>query len=302
MSDIFDVFEKATATAAALVPYVRAVLQPSGSVASRMAAIAALRVDLTASEAALRMISNNDADRVVVARTLLEAALAELDAPDLVPLAQSAVEAALLADDHAVARHLAGRALQAQPDAVLLVLLGANVDANQGRFDPDVLAPLADRSMPPSLRRRVHANLGVALLATGRVRQGLTAWEQAAADPWVLMSPDVGVSGAGKSASHVWIQRMRHLLVLDGLGTLAGTWGIGGPRMVVLLEGLASVTQDPAAAMLLREESNARLRRGRTGFSVDPEQPDITLEDLLADGAEFAQQHGLGALAKRLSG
>jgi hypothetical protein len=301
MADIFfQIFEQDHVATVALVPAVQAVLDESAGVAERSAAIVALRADLTAADAALRSISDDDADRLRVACVLLDAALAEPAAPDVVALASSAVEAALLAGDQEVAGALAARALATRPDEVSLVLLRANVEANAGRFDPDAVLALVDRATQPGLRRRLYANVGVALLATGRVREGLAAWKQAAMDASVLMAPDVAVFGHGQDGALAWIQHMRNLLFLDGLGELAGTWGIGGPRMIVLLEGLAGQMQDRAAADLLRAEATERLRRGRAEFTVDPEQPDVTLEGLLLDAAEFAKQLGLAELASRL--
>ncbi len=299
MNDIFSFFDHADADAEAeaLAPAVRTVLDPAADPAARAAAITQIRTAGISFEAALRTISDDDADRLTVARAVFETALAECGASDLESAACTAVETAANLGEHVVAIDMAEGALAAAPDDVALAILLANARANQGRFDPAALAALRDRDLPIPLRRRLDANLGVACLATGRIREAFAAWRRAAEDARVLMRPDVAVSAEGEP---VWIQRMRVLLQLDGLGEMAATWGIGGPRMVVLLEGLAGAVGDADAARLLRAEADARLRMGREHFAVDPEQSDVTLDDLLADAADFARMYGLDETATRL--
>jgi phage tail protein X len=297
MNDLFAAFDDADEEAERLAPAVRAVLDPSTSPAARADAIAEIRAASVSVDAALRTFSDSEADGLSVARAILEAVLSEPAAPDLESAAIAAVEMAAQLGEHAIAEDLAARSLAARPDSIPLAVLLCNARANQGAFDPEPLSALAGRDMPPGLRRRVYANLGVAHLATGRASEGLAAWQRAAMDAATLMTPDVAVTAHGEP---VWIQRMRQLLQLDGLGQLATTWGIGGPRMVVLLEGLAGAATDPETARLLRAEANARLRAGRERFAFDPDQPDVTLDDLLADAADFARRHGLDEIAHRL--
>ncbi len=112
------------------------------------------------------------------------------------------------------------------------------------------------------------------------------------------LSPDLAVVAGGEP---VWIQRIRELLRLDGLGELAATRGIGGLRMVVLLEGLAGSVPDAEAARVLRSEADARLHAVRAGFVVAPAEPHVTLDDVLADAADFARLYGVDAIAPRFT-
>lgn len=297
MTDLFAFFDDNDEEAERLAPAVRAVLDPGTSPAARAFAIAEIRAASVSVDTALRTFSDSEADHLRVARAILEAVLSEPAAPDLESSAIAAVEIAAQLGEHATAVDLAARSVAARPDSILLAVLLGNARANQGTFDPESLSELAGREMPPALRRRVHANLGVAHLATGRTSEGLAAWQRAAMDAATLMTPDVAVAAHGEPA---WIQRIRQLLQLDGLGQLATAWGIGGPRMVVLLEGLAAAATDPEAARLLRAEASARLRTGCERFAPDPGQPDVTLDELLADAADFARQRGLEELAHQM--
>lgn len=296
MSNPFAWFDRDTEEAEALAPSLRTALDPSAGPVARAAALAEIRSARFSFDVALQRLGASDDDRLRVARLVLEAALAAPGAPDLEHVAGTAVEITTHLGDPAVAIDLAARALGAAPGSVFLTLLLANARANLGLFDPAALAAVAGRAMSTGLRRRVLANLGVALLATGRPREALEAWRRAADDAAAPMMPDVAVAAHGPPA---WIQRMRALLQLDGLGARAGPWGIGGPRMVVLLEGLAAATPDAEAAQVLRSEADARLRATLEHFVVDPAEPHVTLADDLADAAEVARRYGLEALAMR---
>jgi tetratricopeptide (TPR) repeat protein len=298
MDPIFASFDRAHEEAEALAPAFRIVLDCNADPVARAAAIAELRTASVSVDAALWTFSDSDTDRLLVARAILETVLGEPDAPDLEAAARSAVEIATSLEKHGDAIDLAERALAARPESVALTILLANAGANQGTFEPARLEALVERDMSIADRRRLHANLGVSLLAAGRTPEGLDAWRRAADGAATLMSPDVAVTAHGEPT---WIQRMRQLLQLDGLGELAATWGIGGPRMVVLLEGLASAVPDAEAARLLRAEADERLRAGRDGFIDDPAWPDVTLDSLLADAADFARMHDLDELASRLT-
>lgn len=306
MQDPFDpfasIFARIESEAEALAPAVRTVLDASALPAARAAAIAAIRAADVSVGAALRTIGESHhadpADELVIARAVFEAVVADPAAADLERAAHDAVELAATLGQHAEAIDLATRALDVQPSSVPLAILQANSRANHGTFDPAALAALARRDIPsPGMKRRIYANLGVALLATGHAREGLDAWRHAASDPEISMAPDVAVLGRGEP---VWIQRMRALLRLDGIGRLAATWGIGGPRMIVLLEGLATSVPSPDDARILRAEADARLREGCARFAVHPAEPDVTLEALLADAEHFARTHGLDEIATRI--
>jgi hypothetical protein len=297
VDEIFSLFDRADADAEALAPAVRTVLDPAAERSARAAAIEEIRASGIAFEAALRAICDGDADLLAVRRAVFESALAERCASDVELAACFAVETAAMLGEHDLAIGMAERALAAAPENVALAILLANARANTARFDPAVLAALRDRDLPISLRRRIDANLGVACLATGAIPEAFAAWRRAGQDARVLMWPDIAVSAGGEP---VWIQRMRTLLQLDGLGELAATWGIGGPRMVVLLEGLAGAVGDAEAARSLRAEAEARLRAGRERSTPDPEGDEVTLDELLADAADFARMFGLDELAARL--
>jgi hypothetical protein len=302
--NIFDALFNSTeaeaeAEAEAHAHAVRTVLDPAADSAARAAAITAIRTARTSFETALRTISDDDVDHLTVARAVFETVVAEHGATDLDRTVHIGVETAIGLSEHAVAIDIAERALAAAPDSVMLAILLTNVRANRGTFDPTGLAALRDRNLPIPLRRRLDANLGVAYLATGRIREAFTAWRLGEQDAQVLMMPDAAVTTKGEP---VWIQRMRALLQLDGLGEQAVRWGIGGPRMAVLLEGLAGVAADADAARLLRAEADTRLRTGCERFAADPESPDVTLEDLLADAADFARGYGLDEMATRIAG
>jgi tetratricopeptide (TPR) repeat protein len=208
------------------------------------------------------------------------------------------VEKAVALGQHEVAVALAERALDAAPESISLSLMLANVHANRGEFVPARLEALCPREMPVGLRRRLHANLGVALLAVGRVAEGLEALRRAAADAATWMSPD---SPVGWAAEPALIQPMRQLLQLDGTGERAASWGVGGLRMVVLLDGLAGATVDPQHAELLRTEAETRQRAIFEHFAADPDEPHVTLAEVVEDAADYARVLSLEATAARLS-
>lgn len=226
----------------------------------------------------------------------LEEVIAENRLEHLEHVTAVAVENVMFEEpDRALA--IADRSLALAPAHPGLLLLRWNLRANAGDFDPAILADLVQRPQATSMRRRLYANLGVACLARQRIRDGLAALREAARDGHEMMRVDVGVISHGEP---VWIQRMRTLLQLDGLGEhMTATWGIGATRMVVLLEGLATVSSE-SDAMLLRAEAAQRLERGRRERTPDPEQLDVTLENLLADAADYARVYGLEDVAIRL--
>lgn len=292
----FSVFDQIADDATAVEPALHVLFDPAASTEARSEAVAALRVDLNATDCAARTILEDPRDHLRLARTLLDAALLEPDAADLISLTMRVVEAAVAVGQDEIASEVARQVLRRRPEDVPLALVCTTVDANRGIFSPDSLGSIAAGEVEPGRRRRVLANLGVHLLAVGRTQEGLEQSRLAAEGARDLMMPDVGIGwGRLQEGRLAWIQRMREVLALDGLGELASQWGLGGPRAIVLLEGLAS-TSDAASASLLRAESARRLERARAAFAAD----DPEFVDMLADAAELAERYELPALAARL--
>lgn len=292
----FSVFDQLDREFAAVEPALHRLLDPSASPVARSEAIAALRADLGATHRATLGVLEAPSDQVVLAHTLLDAALREANADDLLALTLWVVEAAVAAGQDETACQVAGQVLGMRPGEAQLALVCSTLEANLGVFSPDPLRALAAQEHQPGRRRRILANLGVHLLASGRTAEGLDSWRLAAEGGSALMTPDVGL-GWGRDGEDrlAWIQRMRQLLALDGLGEDAARWGLGGPRMIVLLEGLASCS-DASASSLLRAESAQRLARARAAIAAG----DLEGEDLLTDAAEYARRYALEALASRL--